>query len=65
MTDEQVLKKEEEKPEKSEEPVELVYDSEFEKVKDQYVELQEVFKNFTAIADHKNEEDVLGVGWNV
>ena len=65
MTDEQVLKKEEEKPEKREEPVELVYDSEFEKVKDQYVELQEVFKNFTAIADHKNEEVVLGVGWNV
>jgi hypothetical protein len=65
VTDEQVLKKEEEKPEKSEESVELVYDSEFEKVKDQYVELQEVFKNFTAIADHKNEEVVLGVGWNV
>lgn len=59
--DEQVLKKEEEKPKENEEPVELVYDSEFEKVKDEYVELQEVFKNFTAIADHKNEEVLLGV----
>lgn len=54
------MKKEEEKPKEEEEPVELVYDSEFEKVKDQYVELQEVFKNFTAIADHKNEEVLVG-----
>ena len=33
-----------------------MYDSEFEKVKDQYVELQDVFKNFAAIAEAKSEE---------
>ena len=33
-----------------------MYDSEFEKVKDQYVELQDVFKNFAAIAEAKYEE---------
>lgn len=38
-------KNEEEKKEPVEEE-EIVYDSEFERVKDQYKELQEVFKNF-------------------
>lgn len=33
-----------------------MYDSEFEKVKDQYAELQDVFKNFAAIAEAKSEE---------
>lgn len=36
-----------------------MYDSEFEKVKDQYVELQDVFKNFAAIAEAKSEEVAL------
>lgn len=38
-------KNEDEKKEPVEEE-EIVYDSEFERVKDQYKELQEVFKNF-------------------
>ena len=48
------MKKEEEKKETTtnqnemEEEVNFVYDSAFEKVKDQYQELQEVFKNFAA-----------------
>ena len=50
--------KEKEKEDKpvEEESTELMYDSEFEKVKDQYVELQDVFKNFAAIAEAKSEE---------
>lgn len=37
----------------------MVYDSEFEKVKDQYAELQDVFKNFAAIAEAKSEEVIF------
>ena len=53
--------KEKEKEEKpvEEEPTEMVYDSEFEKVKDQYAELQDVFKNFAAIAEAKSEEVIF------
>ena len=40
------LEKNEEEKKESVEEEEIVYDSEFERVKDQYKELQEVFKNF-------------------
>ena len=54
--EEREAKKEKEDKPVEEESTELMYDSEFEKVKDQYVELQDVFKNFAAIAEAKSEE---------
>ena len=41
---------------KEEVQVEYVYDSEFEKVKDQYAELQSVFERFQSIANSKYEQ---------
>lgn len=41
-----------------EESNEIVYDSEFERVKDQYKELEEVFKNF-AVKEAAQSEGVL------
>lgn len=42
-----------------EEDNEIVYDSEFERVKDQYKELEEVFKNFAAKEASQSENAVL------
>ena len=52
------MKKELQKEEKQEEEdtIEYVYESEFEKVKDQYAELQDVFEKFNAIASAKYRE---------
>ena len=49
------MKKELQKEEKqeAEDTIEYVYESEFEKVKDQYAELQDVFEKFNAIASAK------------
>ena len=50
-----MVKKELQKEEKpaEEETIEYVYESELEKVKDQYPELQDVFEKFNAIAGAK------------
>ena len=52
------MKKELQKEEKQEgkDTIEYVYESEFEKVKDQYAELQDVFEKFNAIASAKYRE---------
>lgn len=42
-----------------EEDNEIVYDSEFERVKDQYKELEEVFKNFAAKEASQSENGIL------
>ena len=49
------MKKELQKEERHEEEdtIEYVYESEFEKVKDQFTELQDVFEKFNAIASAK------------
>lgn len=53
-----MVKKELQKDEKQtdEDTIEYVYESEFEKVKDQYAELQDVFEKFNAIASAKYRE---------
>lgn len=43
--------------------VEYVYDSEFEKVKDQYAELQSVFERFQSIANSKYEQVCIMTAW--
>ena len=48
---------------KEEVQVEYVYDSEFEKVKDQYAELQSVFERFQSIANSKYEQVGIVAAW--
>ena len=48
---------------KEEVQVEYVYDSEFEKVKDQYAELQSVFERFQSIANSKYEQVDIVAAW--
>ena len=61
-----MVKKELQKEEKpaEEETIEYVYESELEKVKDQYPELQDVFEKFNAIAGAKYRKVWLQISNN-